>query len=407
VHTLAHRNLTLIGIAAICLAFLQNGVNTVSPLVASIIADFSAEDPTVVIMVQTIPALGMVVGSLLYGVLSRVTSSRVVLLLACGIYTASSVVPLFLGQMLLPLLVVRFFMGLGAGICAAMAVALIAANFDEQRSARFMGYIVAAQSAAMIFFLVGAGFLGASNWRHALLLGLVCLPVLVYGLIVLPREDKQGRQEASKRLVARKLQIKALPFFEKYPAYFWTQCILIFLYFAGIFVFLVNTSIMIEASGYGGTWEAVLVINIQTGTSLLLSFAFGRLYARVGTHLLFIAALAAAAGFGCIYLAQNLIWMCAGAALLGFSIPNFLATLYQLVGKHAHPLVSASSTSVLLAFQQMGGVLMVSFVKPLCEVLGLDFSVGRDPFLVYVAVFVLIALVALWQVKGKQQSGAH
>lgn len=393
----AKRNLLLIGVAAICCAFLQNGRNILAPFVADIIADFSAEPSTTVILIQTIPGLGMVIGSLLYGALSRGMTTRAILILTSCVYAAASVIPVFLGHLLIPLLIVRVFMGIGCGLFAAMAVALVAANFDEKRSASFMGYLVAAQSIAMIAFETVAGFIGQNNWRIALPLGLVCVPVLIFGLIVLPKEDLQGKQMDSELRAARKKEIKAIPLFKKYPPVFFLWCVEMFFFFAGLTVIFVNSSIMVEASGFGDVWDAVIVLNLHTGFGFLISLVFGKLYARVKDYMLLIAALVATASCIGIFLSPSFVWMCIGASVFGLAGPSFLATLYQLAGKRINPLVSATATSILLAVQQLGGLLMAYFVEPLCKLFSLNFAGGRDPFLVYTAIFFLMSAVVLVQ----------
>ncbi len=390
-------NLTLIGLAAICFAFLQNGANIVSPLMANILADFPGEAPTSVIMIQTLPSLGMVCGSLLYGALTRKVSNRIILVLASSLYIFASILPVLLDHLLIPILIVRICMGLGCGLFAAMSVALIAGNFNEKRSANFMGYLVFAQSVAMIVFQTGAGFLGVSNWRYALFLGLLCIPVLVIGLCTLPQESRTERMHDAEQRMLLKKEIKALSFFTKYPPIFFAWCIEALFFFAGIFVLFVNTSIMIETSDFGDAWDAVLVLNVHTGSGLVFSLIFGKLYERIKDYLLFLACFVASLACLCFVLAQNTLWMCVGAGLLGFSVPSFMAALYQMVGKRIDPLVSATATSVLVAFQQMGGLLMVSIVQPLCGLFSLDFEGGRDPFLIYAVIYLLIAIAVFFQ----------
>jgi MFS family permease len=390
-----------IGIVAILFAFLQNGANLVSPLMAAIIADFPDQAPASVLLIQTLPSLGMVIGSICYGLTSRVFSSRRILVVASLIYVTASTAPILLGHLLVQILVARLCMGISCGIFAAMSVALIAANLDERRSASYMGYLIFAQSVALIVFQTGAGILGAEDWRVALLLGLLCLPIMVIGLAVLPKTDTRADKNmgTTEKVVppARKEEIKVIPFLSKYPPIYFAWCIEAFFFMAGVFVLFVNTSIMIEAAGYGGTLDAVLVLNAHTVSGLVFSLLFGKMYARFKEFMLFIASVVAVLAFACFVFAQDITLMCAGAAMLGFSVPTFLATLYQLIGKRINALVSATATSVLVAFQQLGGLLMVYFVQPLCDIFALDFAGGRDAFLVYCGIYTLIAIAVLIQ----------
>lgn len=139
---------------------------------------------TLIGLVVTLPALGIIVTAGLAGWLNDHVGRRPVMLGALVLYGLTGLSALFLDQ-LWAILVGRFLLGMAIGGTMTSAMAMIGDRYHGVARIRFMSTQAAVMSAASMMFVLSGGVLGELGWRYPFLmyaLGFAMIPVVLMQL---------------------------------------------------------------------------------------------------------------------------------------------------------------------------------------------------------------------------------
>ena len=393
------KNSRLISFAILIIAFVMYGQSSTGPIIANIIADCPGYDPTLISMIQTYPTVGIVATSLAYGFLSRRFSSRTLLVAATVLYVAGGVAPAFLGTDIPAILACRIVLGLGLGIYCSLPVALIAENFQGNEGASLNGFVQVSASLGTVAFQTAAGFLAAIDWHMVMYIALISIVACVIALVLLPKNVKTTEEAAAASKVAEdeKAARAALSFSQKFPPIVICYWVEIFLFVGGIALLMMNASIVIESKGFGTAVDAATALNVHTICGIVAGIIFGAIFKRFTEYLPFAAAVFACVAYLCLGFASNLTMVVIGAGLLGFAAPWTCASLFQLIGKYAAPVAAGMACSIAVALQFGSQFLLGYWAPAACNLIGINYTNGTDPFLFYAIIFGILAVAHLIQ----------
>ena len=328
---------------------------------------------TLIGLVVTLPALGIVLTAGLAGWLNDHIGRRPVMLGAVVLYGLAGLSALFLYQ-LWAILVGRFLLGMAIGGTMTSAMAMIGDRYHGEARLRFMSTQAAVMSAASMMFVLSGGVLGELGWRYPFLmyaLGFVMLPIVLMQLPetrpALPADSKTDRLDLSPIAAVGASALLAMILFYMLP---------------------VRLPFHLAAHGITSPAIAGLAVAVGTLTMSLMAITYSRTGAKLPTMVVY-AVIFGLSGLGFLIIANStgLVGAMIGSAIAGagngwlFPINNLLIlerapphqrgrasgfhTTCIFTGQFLSPLLSGpivDRTSVATAFLVFG---LVGFVAAL------------------------------------------
>jgi MFS family permease len=217
----------------------------VAPGLAKIATAFPETNQTVIKLIITLPAVFIIIFSLVSGRLSTRLRKRSILIVGLSIYIVGGIGAGLVNSILV-LLAFRALLGIGAGLIMPLSTGLIADFFDGDQRARMMGLSTASSSLGGIIATLAAGVLAASSWRFSFgvyALGIVVLPLVMAYLPEPAAKEKDGGDGK-------------LP----YATYVWAAGALFLM--MTFYSVPVNLAIFLEENQIGGASAAGLAISL-------------------------------------------------------------------------------------------------------------------------------------------------
>lgn len=230
----------------------------VAPALARISAAFPMTHPTSIKLILTLPAVFIIIFSLLSGRLIDYMSKRRLLIFGLVIYLVGGVSGGFADRFEF-LLVARALLGIGVGLIMPLSTGLIADFYTGEERGKLMGYSTAASNFGGIIATLSSGLLAAYSWRYSFGVYGASLVVLLLVLFFLPIPKAQSRRERKK---------SALP----KAVYGWAACA--FLLMLAFYAIPVNLAIFLERNSLGGASSAGVAIAVVTASGFLAGLSF-------------------------------------------------------------------------------------------------------------------------------------
>lgn len=161
----------------------------VSPALGNISNAFPGASANLIKMILTLPALFIIVFSLLSGKLTCILSKRQILIIGILIYITGGMGPIFVNN-LNSLLIFRAILGIGCGLIMPISQSLIADFFNDDERIKMTGYSSAASNLMGIISSVLVGSLSSINWKYGFYIYIIALIVLVLNITTLPKQQK-------------------------------------------------------------------------------------------------------------------------------------------------------------------------------------------------------------------------
>lgn len=364
-----------------------------NPAMGAFAKAFAGASPTLVSLIATSVALGMIPACLLADRLVRRYNKKSLALFAFVLYFIGALGPA-LAPSIEGVIALRAVLGFGAGLLAPLSIAMIAELFEGQGRASMIGYGQAVGSAALIALQILTGFLAVRQWNWAFLAyaPMVLAPLALAWFVPSAPFAPQPA---------------ALPSERKSPlprAVFAFAALAVFEGIALKFV-LIKLAIYAQEEGLATAQGMGALMALQVGMILLGSIFFGRIYARCGAWTL-------AGAWGAMVLALVLL-------VATPSLPSLAAALLLsgLTFAGAHPfffmwvsqVVERERVTHAMAVVQIGlqaAALLASFVTAAVLALVPGLTSVRGQFMVPLAMFALLAAgaaVFAWQHRGAAQ----
>lgn len=284
----------------------------IAPGLAKIAMAFPDSSPTSIKLILTVPAIFIIVFSMVSGWLCTRLSKRKVLFLGLSMYLiggAGGGLTNSIGNLLL----FRGLLGVGVGLIAPLSTGLIADFYSGDVRAKLMGYSTAASSLGGIISTLAAGFLAAVSWRFPFGVYLLGLFVMLLVFVFLPESSqKQENTSIDSKLPA--------------SVYGWGACA--FFFMLAFYAAPMNLAIFIEEIGIGGSAVAGLAISLITGTGFLGGLVFGRVKKSTASFLPSLLFALMAVGYFILSQSTNLAHVLLATATIGLGLGWSLPTIF-------------------------------------------------------------------------------
>jgi predicted MFS family arabinose efflux permease len=359
---------TLLKIAVLCIGIQDISAGAATPALGVIIQAFPAINPSIVMMIATIPSLCMVLFSPIYAKLTEVMKKKTILRIAIVLFMIGGGAPTFLNNLYL-ILASRFVFGIAIGFVFPMVLDLVVDLFEGREQQTMLGLIGTVASIGGILFQTIGGALANIDWHYCFLAYLMSFVFFGFSLIFLPEPGIKQRQVRDG--VKQKIKMTAGA---------WLYCVMYGLWELFFYVLVTNTSIVVISENLGSPASVGVSLSLLTLASIVTATLYGKISAVIKRSTATVSYLVTLAGFVVFYLGRDLTMITVGIIVVGLgmgcTLPAIITRATSLVPKES----STFAVSMVSTFLGIGAF---------CETFVMDFICqlahqppGRFPFLV-------------------------
>lgn len=375
---------TAISIFLIAFAFGLN-ITGISPILGVLNEKYQEYGTSTVQLLQTLPYLFLMVGSLLVGWWTTRVSKKKIVLLGLLIIGFCGILPFFSDSFYL-LFLSRVIIGFGFGIVSPLNTAIIAEMFDESERAGYMGlHVVGMGVGTMVGNLLG-GMLSGMGYRFFYLVYLMAF-VSWFFVQFLLQETPPVQSEKAGDLKLNKI-VYALSF----ASFAHTLFINAYNTNIGIYI-LQNISEDTKLTG--------IVTAVNAAFALLMGATFAKIAGLFKKYTVCVSVFAAALGYGVLLVLPGMAGVYAASALCGVSLSCFMAGCSMMISTSVKPEAVAKASGVFSVIGGIGGLIAPIFMGNVsAAVLGKN-TAGNQFVIAFAGMLVLAVIILV--ITGKKQ----
>lgn len=355
----------------------------ISPALGNIRQAFPDASAEAIKMIISMPAMMIILFSLISGKLSFKISKKKILITGLTIYLIGGLGGGFTSG-IKQLLIFRAILGIGVGLIMPLSVAIIADFFDGEERTKMIGLSPASSSLGAVIANIVSGILADVNWRFAFAVYTIGLITIMLTIFMLPETRSKAQEKIKKNLPARVYGIAVL------------QILLMVVFYS------VPTSlaIFIHNQGIGNATTSGLVLSVINVLAVIAGLIFSKVLKLLDKFVIPPAIACMGAGFWLLSVSNSITPMIISLALFGFGFGILQPLIYlrvtQLVPKQLNTLAMAVVSSSLY-FGQFISPLFIGFVGKIAGDTSIRFSYH---FLsIFLALAFFIALLFLYTEK--------
>ena len=370
---------TKIGILSLCAVALS--YMSLSPIIASIAADFPQVNETLPQMVFTLPSFLFIACSPLCGIAMSYIDKKVIALGSLICYLVGGLFPFFFNSSIWQLLIGSAIIGVGTGLLMPLINGFIVQYFviDERASLMGMNAIFTALG-AMIFIFIG-GQLARFGWRFTYLTFLLVLVIILIVLVCLPKGEPQ-KAEGSKAG-------------EKTSAFEMNHYIL-GLFVIGIIYFIIQNSFNTNSSAYvvnilgEDPAMASMITLVNTIGGIAGGMTFKTIAMKFRNQIETVTMAVVTVGFFLTFFVHSNVIFIIGSILIGYGFAVMNAAGSYLLSLNTRPETNAFTVSIYLAITNFGAA-----ISPIIVNMGADLF-GKDAPAKFLFSGIVIGMVCLY-----------
>lgn len=332
-----------LSICAVALSYMA-----LSPIIASIAADFPGVNETLPQMVFTLPSFMFIGCSPLCGIAMTKIKKKTIAIGGLLCYLIGGLLPFFFHSSIWELLAGSAIIGLGTGFLMPLINGFIVQYFDKNERASLMGMnAIFTALGAMIFIFIG-GQLARFGWRYTYLAFLLVLVIILIALICLPKGEPQKAETTDAT--------------EKSSAFEMNQYIL-GLFIIGIIYFIVQNSFNTNSSAYvidilgEGPAMASMITLVNTIGGIAGGMTFKTITMKFRNQIETITMAVVAVGFFLTFFVHSNVAFIIGSILIGYGFAVINAAGSYLLSLNTRPETNAFTVSIYLALTNFGAAI--------------------------------------------------
>jgi MFS family permease len=374
-------------IAVLCVAFQDIGQGATTPALQSIMDAFPAVDPSLVMMISSIPPAGMVIFSLVYAQLVKVISKRTILMIAAACFAVGGIAPAFMDNIYL-ILFMRVLVGVATGFCFPMGMDLCVDYFEGKERQTMFGWVSAASGIGGIIYQTLGGYLASLQWNYCFYAYSPGVVMFIIAWVLLP---KQKRYEAENPQAVEQSVPK--PEKTRLPMATGVICLLFFLWAVFFFVVMTNSSSVIVGEGIGSPAVAGLSISVITVGSTLSALFFGKFQSRMQTFVLPVMFGLTAIGFLLFFVSYSVPMFMVSAFVIGVGMGLAMPAVVSVLTGYLPESQATRAIAFTMASNGLGSFVQPMIFAAIFQITGMQ--IGRAPFLVSVIAFVILTICSV------------
>ena len=331
---------TAVSIFLIAFAFGLN-ITGISPILGVLNEKYHQYGTSMVQLLQTLPYLLLMLGSLLIGWWTTKASKKKIVLLGLLIIGFCGIVPFFSEQFWV-LFLSRLLIGFGFGIMGPMNTAIISELFEEQERAGYMGlHVVGMGVGTMAGNLLG-GMLSGISFRYFYLAYLIAF--ISWGAVQFLLEETPPVKIEKASEMKLNAKVYALSFSS-------------FAHTLFINAYSMNVGIYILQNITEDTTVTGAVTTINAVFALMCGAFFAKISGLLRQYTVAASILSAAAGYGVLLVLPGMAGVYIASALCGVSLSCFMAGASMQISVSVEPNAVAKASGVFSIIGGIGGLI--------------------------------------------------
>ncbi len=372
---------TKIGIMSICAVALT--YMALSPVLASIGAEFSEVSETLVQMIITLPSLLFIAFSPLSGIAMGYIKKKYIALIALACYLVGGLFPFVFNSSIWELLAGSAIIGIGTGLLMPLINGFIVQYFEKSEQAGLMGLNATFTAVGALTFIFIGGQLAKLGWRYSYLAFLLVIPIILIVIICLPGGEPQRISEEAKEGATSEGQFEMNP-------YIFGLFLIGFIYFVTQNAYNTNSSAYVAEALGAGAGVASIITMANTLGGIVGGATFRGINSIFKNQIETFTLTLIAVGFFIAYFIPNLVAIIVGSLLVGYGYALFNAGGTYLLAQNTRPDTNAFTVSVYLAFINIGAAISPIVVNACASMIG-DSAATK-----YIFAGVVIAITAAY-----------
>ncbi len=323
------------------------GLNIVgiSPVLAVINTKYQGYGTSAIQLLQTIPYLLLMVGSLMIGWLTTKLTKKKIALIGLTIIGVCGVLPFF-SESFVVLVISRVLIGFGFGITSPMNTAIAAEMIPEEDRAAYMGLHVVGMGIGTMAGSMLGGVLAGISYRNYYLIYLFPFIAMVGVQLLLTETPVAKAEKATGMKMNRMVYVISFASF--------VHTLFINAYSTNIGIYIAD-NISDNASLAG------MVTAVNAAFALLTGMFFSKISAKLKSFTLPFSILAAAVGYGLVLTVKGMAGVLIVSALCGVSLSCFMAIGSYLISISVEPEAVAKASGVFAVIGGIGGLIAPLF----------------------------------------------
>ena len=366
----------------------------ITPSIALIMEAFPESSASDVQQLTAIPNLMAIIMALAFSVIANKIPRKVIALAGPIFVAIGGLLPYFMGNSLLFLLVCSGIVGLGVGCITNITQVLITELISPEKRQAAMAQNVIFVNVGAIIMTMGGGMLAANGWKNNYLVYAVAIPVLILTIIFIPFYKPAIMDEAdANKAAGPKPSLGVKPFLV-------ASCILVtnLVYSA----FANNASILIIAGGIGDSSAVGLVNSVATIGGMVAGAILGKILTipAIGRRSLALGLVLMGCGMVVLASTVNVTVMCVAAFFIGFALSVGFAQTPFVISLTVAPMLIPTAISMYAMGSSIGGTISPTLINGIAGAF-LSGS-GADCCYVGAAIaFIAAALLLVTNFQGK------
>lgn len=379
-----------VSIFLIAFAFGLN-ITGISPILGVLNEKYSEYGTSMVQLLQTLPYLLLMLGSLLIGWWTTKASKKKIVLLGLLIIGFCGIVPFFSEQFWV-LFLSRLLIGFGFGIMGPMNTAIISELFEEQERAGYMGlHVVGMGVGTMAGNLLG-GILSGIGFRYFYLAYLIAF--ISWGAVQFLLEETPPVKTEKASAMKLNTKVYALSFSS-------------FAHTLFINAYSMNVGIYILQNITEDTTVTGAVTTVNAIFALLCGASFAKISGLLKHYTVAGSIFSAAAGYGALLALPGMAGVYIASALCGVSLSCFMAGASMQISVSVEPNAVAKASGVFSIIGGIGGLIAPAVLGNTASILLGENSAVNQFRVAFFGMLMLgvLVLIAAMRSRGKRGRG--
>ena len=324
-------------------------ITGIVPVLADLSERYAEQGSSAMQMLQTLPYLLLMAGSLIVGRLAlRIPEKRLLIagLIVVGI---TGCLPFLLDGYGV-LFFSRLLIGFGFGIISPLNTAVIAKHIPEEDRAGYLGLHVVGMGIGSMMGNLAGGFLAGIESRYFFLVYAAAFVSAAGVLFLLPkRGDAPSEQSADDASGAgSRGHVSGTA---------WLLSFYSFLHTVFITAYGTNIGLFIMQDLGGGSSITGAAAAVNAACAMAMGASFGLISKVFGRKMLPVSVLLAAAGFGSLLVLHGMPGVILGSALCGASLSSFMAECSYRISVAEKPEMVAGASGIFSVIGGLGGLI--------------------------------------------------
>ena len=334
-HTINTKQKNLLKLAIITMSFVQLGTNGIAPILAQIQEAFPQASAANVQFLMTFPSIFSLIFAMVCAFLSDHISKRILAVTGLLLVVAAGFLGFFFHGSLSLLFAWAAILGIGIGMVAPLAPALVNETFVNKEKQTMLGWQNASSSAGSMIMTFLGGILAVLGWHFGYLVYLIGIPGILFSIIAVPgkrngllvgaktNDTATDHEERSSEQVVR----------GPFRLVIWREMIITFVLLIVFSAVPANLSMLVAERSLGATTISGTMSTLFLCGGMLFGILFGKVSSILKKRTDFVGALMLAFGSCIIALSSNVALICICCLIAGSSISLVMPTCMSAAGK--------------------------------------------------------------------------